>query len=122
LPRRVVGLAIVAAILPALNSQSSRYPTPFIATAYTGEGLTSSGLRVRPGMVAADPNVLPPGTKIKVTNAGPHSGVYTVTDTGAKVRGRHIDIFLPSWTRAKEFGRKLVHVTVLRWGHWNQRE
>ena len=93
---------------------------PFLATAYAAEGITKSGEPTRPGIVAADPNVLPIGTMIRVTNAGPHSGVYTVKDTGGKVKGRHIDIFLPGWTRAKQFGRKLVRVTVLKWGHGSE--
>ena len=86
------------------------------------DGVTKNGTLTRPGIVAADTSVLPLGTKIQVTNAGPHSGVYTVTDTGAKVRGRHIDIYLPSWARAKEFGRKIVHVRVLRWGRTDERK
>jgi len=89
---------------------------PFLATAYAIGGTTAAGTFTKPGIVAADTSVLPLGTKIQVTNAGPHSGIYTVRDTGSKVRGRHIDIYLPSWARAKEFGRKIVHVRVLRWG------
>ena len=100
----------------------SRELIPFLATAYALEGITRSGLPTRPGTVAADPAVLPLGTRIRVTGAGRHSGVYTVTDTGSKVRGRHIDIFLPGWKRAKEFGRRIVRVTVLEWGHREERE
>jgi 3D (Asp-Asp-Asp) domain-containing protein len=91
---------------------------PFLATMYATTGTTKSGLETQPGTVAADTSVLPLGTKIRVTNAGPYSGIYTVTDTGSKVRGHHIDIFMPSWHRAKEFGRKVVQVTVLKWGDW----
>ena len=91
---------------------------PFLATMYATTGTTKSGLETQPGTVAADTNVLPLGTKIRVTNAGPYSGIYTVTDTGSKVRGNHIDIFMPSWYRAREFGRKVVRVTVLKWGEW----
>ncbi len=40
------------------------------ATAYTGYARTASGKRVRRGMVAADPRVLPLGTKVRVKNAG----------------------------------------------------
>jgi len=67
-------------------------------------------------MVAADTHVLPLGTKIEVRNAGQYSGTYTVADTGSKVRGRHIDIFMSSRQKAREFGRKVVQVEVLRWG------
>jgi 3D (Asp-Asp-Asp) domain-containing protein len=49
-------------------------------------------------------------------NAGRYSGVYTVTDTGRDVKGRHIDLFIPREAAAKEFGEKVVLVSVLRWG------
>jgi 3D (Asp-Asp-Asp) domain-containing protein len=83
------------------------------ATAYAGHGRTASGKRVRRGMVAADRRVLPLGTKVRVKNAGQYSGVYRVEDTGAKIRGRKIDIYMPSRTAAKRFGRRTVNVEVL---------
>ena len=90
--------------------------TQFFATAYSQRGITRSGVQVAPGHVAADPAVLPIGTKIRVQNAGAYSGTYTVTDTGGKVKGRHIDIFIGNRQRALEFGKRVVEVTVLRWG------
>jgi hypothetical protein len=42
--------------------------------------------------------------------------VYVVTDTGPKVKGRHIDIYLPSATAARRFGRRIVTVRVLTYG------
>jgi 3D (Asp-Asp-Asp) domain-containing protein len=89
---------------------------PFLATAFAQKGITKSGKPTQRGEVAADLSVLPMGTKILVRNAGPYSGTYTVADTGSKVRGRHIDIFMPNLQQAREFGRKFVEVTVLRWG------
>jgi 3D (Asp-Asp-Asp) domain-containing protein len=111
-------LVLIAMFAAPIQGQSKRRARvlPFLATAYAIGGTTAAGTPTKRGVVAADTNVLPLGTKIQVTNAGPHSGIYTVTDTGSKVRGRHIDIYLPSWTKAKEFGRKIVHVRVLRWG------
>jgi len=44
------------------------------------------------------------------------SGTYVVTDTGRKVDGRHIDIYMPGRTRALRFGRQIVEVHVLSWG------
>lgn len=88
----------------------------FVATAFAQRGITRSGLPARPGLVAADTRVLPLGTRIQVRNAGQYSGTYTVADTGSKVRGRHIDIFISNWRQAMKFGRKVVQVTVLRWG------
>jgi len=37
-------------------------------------------------------------------------------DTGRLVKGRIIDIFLPNWGLATEFGKRKVIVTVLRYG------
>src|SRR5213078_874136 len=110
----LVLIAMFAAPLPGQARKRARV-LPFLATAYAIGGTTAAGTSTKPGVVAADTSVLPLGTKIQVTNAGPHSGIYTVADTGSKVRGRHIDIYLPSWARAKEFGRRIVHVRVLRW-------
>jgi len=83
------------------------------ATAYTGHGRTASGKRVRRGMIAADQRVLPRGTKVRLKNAGQYSGVYRVEDTGGKIRGRKIDIYMPSRRAAKQFGRQKVKVEVL---------
>jgi 3D (Asp-Asp-Asp) domain-containing protein len=91
------------------------------ATAYTGHGRTASGKRVRRGMVAADPRVLPLGTKVRVKNAGHYSGVYRVEDTGGKIRGRKIDIYMPSGGAARQFGRQTVKVEVVKPGKSRRR-
>jgi hypothetical protein len=51
-----------------------------------------------------------------VYGAGKYSGEYTVEDTGGKVDGRHIDLYMPSHAEAKKFGRQRVKVVVLRYG------
>ena len=88
----------------------------FIATAYSIEGVTAAGDDTRPGIVAADPAVLPLGSRIRVLDAGAYSGVYVVKDTGRKIDGRHIDIYIPNDRRAKEFGKRSVRVEVLQYG------
>ena len=91
------------------------------ATAYSSASqLTASGTVPHDGIVAADPVVLPLGSRIRVTNAGAYSGIYTVTDTGSKINGLHIDIFIPSTAAAKEFGTKGVNVQVLERGTGKQ--
>jgi 3D (Asp-Asp-Asp) domain-containing protein len=86
------------------------------ATAHSVHGETADGTRSRVGTVAADPAVLPLNSRIRVEGAGPYSGVYSVEDTGPKVAGRHIDIFMTTPTEAKKFGKKAVRVVVLRYG------
>ena len=89
---------------------------PFTATAYALEGITASGTRARRGIVAADPRVLPLGSKIRVTGAGSYSGDYLVEDTGSAVKAHIIDIKVTSVAEAIKFGRRSVRVEVLRWG------
>ncbi|MDQ3798778.1 MAG: 3D domain-containing protein [Acidobacteriota bacterium] len=84
----------------------------FSATAYCLRGRTASGGSVRKGIVAADPRVLPLGTRIYV-NAGGYSGNYIVADTGGAVRGRKLDIWVPNCSEAMRFGRRTVSVNIL---------
>ena len=87
---------------------------PFVATAYCTKGLTASGVPVSRGVVAADPDVLPLGTVIRITGAAGYDGTYRVLDTGALVQRRHVDVFIADCASARQFGRRSVHVTVLR--------
>ena len=112
--RYVSSLCLVMTVwlVPAPARASQRTMT-MRATAYTGHGRTASGKRVRRGMVAADRRVLPLGTKVRLKNAGRYSGVYRVEDTGGRIRGRKIDIYMPSRAAAKQLGRQTVKVEVL---------
>lgn len=84
----------------------------YSATAYDLRGTCASGLSVRRGIIAADPRLLPLGTKVYL-NAGPYSGTYLVADTGGVIKGRRIDIWMGSRREALSFGRRTVSITVL---------
>lgn len=86
---------------------------PFEATAYSVEGKTASGKQAREGICAADPDILPLGSRIRVHDAGAYSGECEVADTGRAIKGREIDIYLANDREAKKFGRKQVRVEVL---------
>lgn len=60
--------------------------------------------------------MLPLNSRIRVYGAGRYSGHYTVEDTGAKVDGHHIDVYMPSKAEAKQFGRRRVKVVILKYG------
>ena len=66
--------------------------------------------------MAADRRILPLNSRIRVYGAGRYSGDYTVEDTGGKVDGHHIDLYMPSRAAAKKFGRQRVKVVVLKYG------
>lgn len=87
----------------------------YTATAYSLRGRTASGRLVSRGLIAADPRVLPLGTRVRV-EAGALSGEYLVADTGGAVKGRRIDIWIPTAREAMKFGRRAVKLTVLSFG------
>lgn len=87
------------------------------ATAYCIDGETASGAQTRRGIVAADPDVMPLGSRIRVEGLdGALSRTYDVEDTGRLIKGRAIDIFMHSCDDAKEFGRRPARVRVLKVG------
>lgn len=100
---------------PAATTDSVVAPQTYTATAYSLPGRTASGKLVSRGLIAADPTVLPLGTRVRV-EAGSWSGEYEVADTGGAVRGRRIDIWTPTTREALQFGRRAVKLTVLQLG------
>ncbi len=74
---------------------------------------------MRTGIAAADPKLLPVGSVVRMEKVPEkYAGVYTVMDTGPRVQGRQIDIYIWSCYEAVDFGRRSVQLTVLRLG-WN---
>jgi 3D (Asp-Asp-Asp) domain-containing protein len=89
----------------------------FVATAYCKGQTTASGVAVRAGIAAADPRLLPVGSVVRLDGVpARHQGIYTVLDTGPKVQGRHVDLYMWSCHEALAFGRRPVSLTVLRRG------
>ncbi|MER3631641.1 MAG: hypothetical protein C4325_05290 [Blastocatellia bacterium] len=84
----------------------------FTATAYCLKGKTAIGHGVRRGIIAADPRILKLGSRVFVS-AGAYSGDYLVSDTGGGVKGREIDIWMPSCSEARRFGRRKVTINPL---------
>ena len=107
-------------------SSEDEAPTPgshlvFNATAYCKGLTTAAGVNVRRGIAAADPKLLPVGSVLTLATGDPeYNGVYTVLDTGPKVQGRTLDLYLWSCHEALKFGRRRIEVTVLRLG-WDPR-
>lgn len=90
-------------------------PLVYEATAYSRKGRGASGMGVRAGTIAADPRVLPFGSRVRL-DAGQYSGEYVVTDSGSAIKGRKIDVWIPSFHEACRFGRRNVKLTVLSYG------
>jgi 3D (Asp-Asp-Asp) domain-containing protein len=105
---------VVKASAPVVET---RDPLRFTATAYCKGHTTQSGVAVRTGIAAADPDLLPVGSVIQIDNTlESYRGVWTILDTGPKVHGRHVDLYVWSCNEALSFGRRPVQVSVLRLG------
>jgi 3D (Asp-Asp-Asp) domain-containing protein len=107
-------LVLVSASAEAAAPGRHRQPPRTLrvaATAYCRHGVTRTGNRTRRGTVAADPRVLPMGTTVRLP---PRRGLYTVSDTGSTVKGRRLDIYMPSCREARQFGRRHVRVEIVR--------
>jgi 3D (Asp-Asp-Asp) domain-containing protein len=114
---------VLPAALFVYSSVLSAGPVPngtYRATAYAQSGVTASGELTHRHVVAADPDILPLGSRIRIRRAGKYSGEYVVADTGSKIQGRRLDIYMPSETACKKFGSKLVRVKVIQLGDGTQ--
>jgi len=86
------------------------------ATAYSGEqfpGLTFTGKQVEVGMIAVDPDVIELGSKCYVIGDAGDFGVMYAEDTGSKILGKAIDIFMLLTEEALRFGRQPMRVYIL---------
>jgi 3D (Asp-Asp-Asp) domain-containing protein len=86
----------------------------FVARAYASGYITKGGNKPVAGTtIAADPKIIPLGSRVLVSDAGEYSGVYLVDDIGGAIKGNKIDIYMNSHAEAIEFGRQDVLLTVL---------
>ncbi|HEX8317711.1 3D domain-containing protein [Longimicrobium sp.] len=84
------------------------------STAYCLRGTTRTGVRVRDGIAAGDPNVLPLGSVVRVSHTdGRLIGVFVIMDTGGAVRGNKIDLWFSSCAEAEDWGIRSVITEVL---------
>ena len=90
-------------------------PQTFTATAYCHGTRTAAGTRPAEKTVAADPAVLPLGSRIHISGLDDrYNGVYTVLDTGPKVRGHRVDLYMRDCREAVRFGRQKASLALVR--------
>ena len=79
------------------------------ATCYALRGRTASGRLVSNEAVAVDPRVTPLGTELWIEGEGRRVAL----DTGGNIKGRRIDVWKPSVSQCRQFGRKSLRVWTL---------
>ena len=72
-------------------------------------GITYSGLRVRPGIVAVDPKVIPLGTYLYIEGYGE----ALAADIGGAIKGNRIDLYYESPKDVARYGKRAVKVYIL---------
>jgi 3D (Asp-Asp-Asp) domain-containing protein len=88
-------------------------PDPRCTYPYPGT-TTASGLSVKTNggkLVAADPNLIPMHSLVVVPGYAGGSAV-PVLDTGGAIKGRRLDVLLPTFDVAKNWGSKNLEVKV----------
>lgn len=90
------------------------------ATAYTkyDEGCndtTACMTKVKWGVVAVDPDVIPYGTRMFIINKSGKFvyGIGTAEDCGGAIQGKRLDLYMPTLSQAFGYGRKDVDVYFL---------
>jgi N-acetylmuramoyl-L-alanine amidase len=102
----------------AESTNSAAKEITVTATAYTANcegcsGVTATGINLKGNpdkkVISVDPNVIPLGSKVYVEGYG----TAIAGDTGGAIKGKKIDVFVPSQAKALEWGRKQVSVKIL---------
>jgi 3D (Asp-Asp-Asp) domain-containing protein len=84
------------------------------STAYCLRGTMRTGVRVRDGMAAGDPSVLPLGSVVRVSHPdGRLIGIFVIMDTGGAIHGNKIDLWFDSCREASDWGIRRVIAEVL---------
>jgi 3D (Asp-Asp-Asp) domain-containing protein len=109
-----LGGTLAAGFLPASGAAGyearDAYRLKVDAVAYHLPGRTALGVPCRKGVVAVDPDLIPLGTRLHVPGYGPG----LAADVGTAIRGRIIDLWMPSTAAARKWGRRTVTITVYR--------
>lgn len=82
------------------------------ATAYAGDGITSTGTTPKVGRtIAVDPSMIPYGTKVYIPVLGK---TYIAEDCGGAIKGNKIDIFMASESQCNSWGVRNIEIQILK--------
>jgi 3D (Asp-Asp-Asp) domain-containing protein len=96
--------------LAASSTNTARVRLTVDAVAYHLPGRTASGLPCAKGVVAVDPRLISLGTQMYV----PGYGKAIAADVGTAIKGRIIDLWMPTDAAARKWGRRTVTITIYR--------
>ena len=88
-----------------MNARAGK-KVPVSLTRYCLNGTTRRDHEVREGIVAADPRLFKLGHYVDLYLGGKKLGRFLIDDTGGNVKGATLDIWTPSCSEARRFGRQ----------------
>ncbi|AEY64466.1 3D domain-containing protein [Clostridium sp. BNL1100] len=103
-----------------MNMRATSYTASFTDTGKRpgepGFGITATGARVKRGIIAVDPSVIPLGTRVYIEVPGKAAdyGYAVAADTGGAIKGNKIDVYLESGSQVDAWGVKKVKVYILK--------
>lgn len=122
--QQAVGLAVDGVCGPAtyaklscsqeVMEQGRGQAVTVVATAYSAQDIgnsaqTATGLKVRHGIIAVDPDFIPLGTRVFI----PGYGEAVAADVGGGIHGNIIDIAFDLHSEAMNFGRRDMEIYLL---------
>ncbi|PYG89203.1 uncharacterized protein YabE (DUF348 family) [Ruminiclostridium sufflavum DSM 19573] len=104
----------------AIDMKATSYTASFKDTGKNpgdpGFGITATGAKVKKGIIAVDPKVIPLGTRVYVEVPGKAAdyGYAVAADTGSAIKGNKIDVYLDTGSAVETWGVKRVKVYILK--------
>lgn len=92
------------------NANSKGKYMSVVATAYTGDSITSTGKKPKWGTIAVDPTVIPYGTKVYIPQ---FNKTFIAEDCGGAIKGNKIDIFMNDESSVYNWGRKTIDIYIV---------
>ena len=81
------------------------------AVAYSSGTHTALGTKLRYGVIAVDPKVIPYRTKVYIKEL---DRVFVAEDCGGGIKGKIIDIYMPSEAQCNRWGSRNITIQILK--------
>ncbi len=98
--------------IPKIIARASAYCHGSKNCRIVGKGITATGKRVERGIVAVDPSFIKLKSVIEILEPKEYAGFYTAEDKGRLIRGKLIDIWMPTQKECIKFGKRKVVIRV----------
>ena len=93
-----------------LQQSKARTKMTVFATAYSGDGITSTMIKPYWGVIAVDPSVIPYGSLVYIPCFDKY---FLAEDCGGAIIGKRIDIFMNSEVKCRKWGKRTIEIEIV---------